>query len=334
MGNGVGIREVAQRSGVSITTVSHAFSGRGQVSESTRQRVFEAARDLGYSPDPVARAMRSASRGVLGFISEEVATLPYSGEIVRGAQSVVSQHGFMLMMINVEEHSSDDPQIPQLLAQRVDAVIYAAAHHREVILPDCLDPDRTVLVDAFTPTQNVVSVVPNETQMATLAVNKLIDTGHKRIAHITVTSPNPASRERRRAYEAAMLRAGLEPITYASELDSSAEAGRDAATRLFEDHKPSAIFAFSDRLAMGVYQVARELGLSIPGDLSVVGVDNMPFVADAVLPGLTTVQLPHEEMGRRAAEIALSIVRRDADRQQGTEAIKGWLVERDSVKHQ
>lgn len=332
-----GIRDVAAAAGVSITTVSHTLSGKGSVSARTRQRVEEAVERLGYAPNPIARALRTDRRYLLGFVSEGIATTPYAGKIIVGAQAEAAEHGYVLMIVDIAADAFDDPRIDALIQRQVDAVIFASASNRVVRTPRALDPARTVLLDAFDPAAPVPSIVPDEMDIAATAVRFLMDAGHRSIVHLTVEGDGPAVRGRERGYLQTMDESGLTPLVVrAAGLSGDTAAGYAAATRmLVGGPPPTAVFAFNDQMAMGVYQAATEHGLRIGRDLSVVGVDDLQLIAAALRPGLTTVALPHEEMGRAAVRRALERIGAlepvGGPDQARIERLRGDLVERGSV---
>ncbi|ARC55933.1 HTH-type transcriptional regulator DegA [Frondihabitans sp. 762G35] len=328
-----GIREVAAAAGVSVTTVSHALSGRGQVSDETKRRVKAAADSLGYAPNRIARALRSQRSNLLGFVSEEIATTPYAGQILVGAQEAAAELGLMLMIVNVKRGTIDDPQIDALVAQQVDAMIYASSSHRVIRVPPKLDPARTVLVDAYDPAITSPAVVPDELGIGLLATRRLLEAGHRRIVHLTVDEDVPAVDGRERGYLEAMDEAGCPPVVVRVPGPATAGAGYTAIGRALEtDGDLTGIFAFNDQMAMGVYQaVGPDRDLSIPRDLSVVGVDDLRLIADALRPGLSTVALPHAEMGRRAVELASRLPLAKPRRDQVLR-LPGRLIERESIR--
>ncbi|MFJ3028374.1 LacI family DNA-binding transcriptional regulator [Curtobacterium sp. NPDC087080] len=349
MARSTSIRDVAAEAGVSITTVSHALSGKGTVSARTRLRVEEAVERLGYAPNPIARAMRTDRRAVLGFVSEEIASTPYAGKIIVGAQAEAAAHDHVLMIVDIAAGEFDDPRIDALIQRQVDAVVFASASNRVIRLPRSLDPARTVLLDAFDPAAPVPSVVPDEQDIAVTAVRALLEAGHRRIAHLTVEGAGPAVTGRVEGYERTLVQAGRTPVVVraAGEV-ADAAAGHRAATELFgpapsqaaDEHageRPTAVFAFNDQMAMGVYQVAEERGMRIGRDLSVVGIDDLQIVAAALRPGLTTVALPHEQMGRAAVRRALeqtgALTAPQAPQtpRAGVERLRGELVVRGSI---
>lgn len=331
----IGIADVAREAGVSITTVSHSFSGRGHVSATTREHVQGVAARLGYSPNRIASALRSRRSNIVGFVSDDIATAPYAGRVVLGAQDAAAARDQLLVVVNSNNDAVvEERQISALLAQQVDAVVYARMFHREATVPAALDGVPTVLVDAVDPAGVRPSVVPDEEQIAQLAVRTLREAGHRSIVHLTVDTAGPATDGRIAGYRAAMAAHGLQPVVVAGGDPGIAATGRAAFQRLssVSAELPTAVFCFNDQMAMGVYQAAQALGLRIPGDVSVMGVDDFEPISAELLPGLTTVALPHYEMGRWAVESTLARL----DDESATETpvvtrMPGRLVVRESV---
>jgi LacI family transcriptional regulator len=335
MSKRVSIKDVAQRAGVSSTTVSHvlnAVPGK-RINEATRLRVQQAAQELDYRPNGVARSLRLQRSQILALVSDEIATTPHAGQIILGAQEAASRHGWLLMLVNSGgEPDTERAEILALQQRQVDGFLYATMYHREVELPVELHRAPTVLLDARSSDPAVPSVVPDEVQGGHTATRVLLDHGHRRIGFVTNVDDIPATRGRLEGYRCALREAGVEPddsltVAALSETGGGIEAG---STLLDRAEPPTAIFCFNDRMAMGVYHAAVQRGLRIPHDLSVVGFDNQELIADGLRPGLTTVALPHYEMGAWAVE---NLIRRIEEPDTPAEQVRlpCPLVVRDSV---
>lgn len=328
----VGIVDVAAAAGVSVTTVSHALNGRGQVNAGTRERVVRIAAELGYAPNRIATALRNRRSGIIGFVSDDIATTPYSGRVILGAQDAAAELGLLLVMVD----SNGDPrvearQIEALLAQQVDAIVYARMFHRRVTVPTVLRDLPTVLVDAVDGMSDAPSVVPDELGIGRDATAHLIAAGHRRIVHLTTDEDVPAHDGRIAGYIEVMRANGLEPIVVSVPGPGDARAGFDALRTAIDDGDlPTAVFCFNDEMAMGVYQAAREFDLSVPSELSVIGVDDFTPIAAQLRPGLTTVALPHYEMGRWAIRTLAQLVD-GIPQADGHLRMPAGLVVRDSV---
>jgi LacI family transcriptional regulator len=320
MARRIGIKDVAAAAGVSVTTVSHILNGveGKRASVETRQRVMRIAEELGYAPNGLARGLRLQRSQSIGFISDEVATSPNAGRIILGAQEAAAEQGVLLLLVNTGgDDELERRGIETLLQRQVDGVLYAAMYHRVVQVPKNLRSTPSVLVDARSDDLTVPSVVPDEVQGGYTAVRHLIDHGHRRIGLMVLGEDIPARHGRTDGYRTALAEVGV-PFDPALVVAESTEilgtvwgdvaAGYRAARRLLtSEQRPTALFCFNDRMAAGAYRAAAELGLSIPDDLSVVGFDNQELVSEAIYPALSTVQLPHYEMGVRAVTQLLAI---------------------------
>jgi LacI family transcriptional regulator len=304
MAKRVGISDVATAAGVSVTTVSHALSGQGNLSGKTREKVQRVARELNYTPNRVASALRLQRTGIIGFVSDEIATTPFAGKIVLGAQDEAAARGLLLMLVNSNrDEAVESRQISSLLEQQVDAIVYARMSHKLVSLPSELTGIPTVVVDAEDSDGVAPWVAPDEVGIGRTATERLIAAGHRHIVHLSVDDPGPGADGRVIGYARAMSEHGLPPLVVTVGGQADASAGRATFDIALERHPElTAVFAFNDLMAMGVYQSANEHGLRIPDDLSLVGVDNLEVIAAQLTPGLTTVGLPHYEMGKWAIE--------------------------------
>ncbi len=301
----IGIRDVAKAAGVSVTTVSHALNpaGGSRVKTETRELIRAVAKDLGYAPNRLASGLRNQRSQILGLVSDEITTTPFAGAMIRGAQDAAYERGYVLMVVNSGlDAELENHEIRTLQQHQVDGIVYARMYHQGVTLPKELGTLPIVLLDAATADRSISSVVPDEVAAAETAVEALVRAGHTRIGMLNNVDNIPATHGRLQGYRNALGRHGLQ---FQPELVTTGVAdtsgGREAALELLQrPGRPTALFCFSDRVAMGAYQAAAALGLRIPEDLSIVGTDNLELIAAALWPGLTTVALPHYEMGRWA----------------------------------
>ena len=301
----VGIKDVAREAGVSVTTVSHILNDveSARASDETRERVKTTAARLGYGANRIARSLRRQQSEMIGLLSEEIATTPHAGRIILGAQEAARKRGFTLVLINTSRDQLDiQRDTDALLRQQVDGVLYATMYHREVDLPRSLRSIPTVLIDSTSEDGSIPSVVPDEEGGAYVAVNELIEHGHQRIGFITNSDDVPATRGRLAGYMRALADAGLEfdPQLVVAEQSETPGGYKAAVTVLDRIDRPTGLFCYNDRMAMGAYRAAAELGLRIPDELSIVGFDNQELIAEGLYPALTTVALPHYEMGEWA----------------------------------
>ncbi|TDN91643.1 LacI family DNA-binding transcriptional regulator [Microbacterium sp. BK668] len=328
------ISDVASAAGVSVTTVSLVLNNaEARISDDTRQRVREAAKAVGYEPSSLARGLRTQRTRTVGLISDEIATTPFAGRMLAGAQDVAREQGHLVFLVDTGADAAiERDAIAALAAQQVDAMIYACMWHQVVDAPQGLRSD-AVFLDCRPAGGGYRSVVPDDRAGGAAAVRELVAAGHRRIAYLDAGGAKPiASHLRLEGYLEVLGEAGIEPDPALHvEADVSALGGRIAVEGLLdlpEERRPTAIFAFNDRLAVGAYTAAHHRGLDIPRDLSIVGYDDQQFVAAEQDPPLTTIALPHYEMGRWAMEVALGVRAGDED---ATHLMECPVIRRDSV---
>lgn len=332
----VGIKDVAREAGVSAATVSLVLNDRPgtRIPDTTRERVRAAARDIGYAPNTVARSLRTRRTHTIGLISDRIATTPYAVRMVEAAQQVAREQDHLLFLVDTGgDRAVETEAIAALRARQVDGLVYACMWHREVEPPAGL-PAGSVFLDARPASGEFPSVVPDDRGGARAAVQALVDAGHRRIAYVDIDEdPAPiASGLRLAGYLDVLREHGVVPDPALHVRGTSdAAGGMAAAARVLElpaDRRPTALFCFNDRIAMGAYAAARHHGLEIPTDLSVVGYDDQQLIAAELDPPLTTVALPHHEMGRWAVEVLLGVRDRPDD---GVLLMPCPLITRDSV---
>ncbi|HQJ35739.1 MAG TPA: LacI family DNA-binding transcriptional regulator [Rhodoglobus sp.] len=316
---GVGIRDVAKLAGVSVTTVSHVLNDTPQmrVAGETRARVRAAAKTLGYGPNRAARALRTNRSGLIGLLSEEIATTPHAGRIILGAQNAAREHDLTLVIVNAERESGDSHKddVQTLIDRQVEAVLYATMYHRQVSLPVNLQGLPAVLIDSTDRAGLVPAVVPDEVGGAVAAVTHLVEAGHRLIGFLNNDDDVPATHERLVGFRQ-VLGAHDIPVDESLIVQAPSETlpgyalAREVLSR---PGRPTALFCYNDRMAMGAYRAATELGLDIPRHLSIVGFDNQELIAANLFPGLTTVALPHYEMGAWAIDTLVHLLRGEAE---------------------
>jgi DNA-binding LacI/PurR family transcriptional regulator len=294
------ITQVAQRAGVGVATVSRVLNSSPRVSEPTRNRVLEAIDELGYSPNAAARALSTGRTRTVGVVAPFF-TQPSVVERLRAVSRVIAGAGYQLVLFDVE----GPHRFAELAAGgRLDGLLCVSVAPS----PDELERFATigmpvVLVD--TQEEGLCGVSIDDVEGGRMAAEHLLALGHRRIGFIGDREPHPygfTSSARRRAGAAeACERAGAELIVRRGPHGRD-EARTVAIEMLAADDPPTAVFAPSDLQALGVLEAADDLGLDVPGDLSVVGFDDIEIARYA---GLTTVAQPLEASGRRGAEMLL-----------------------------
>jgi LacI family transcriptional regulator len=331
----VRISDVATAAGVSIATVSASLNGveSARISADTQARVREVADRLGYVPNRLAQGLRGQRSGTIGFVGDTVATTPYAVGMILGALEAARAADWVVLLMNTEGHRDlEARELATLLQHQVDGVLYATMYHRSVEVPAMLRDTPVVLIDAESADPTVSSAVPDEVAGATTAVGELLSHGHRRIAFINNPEPILATSGRLEGYKRALEQAGIyiDPALIITATDNGPEGGYRAARQLLAlPERPTGLFCFRDLMAMGAYQAAAEAGVRIPQDLSVVGFDNMEFAA-GLFPGLTTVALPHYEMGAWGVQQLLALMESPTKRAKQVR-LSGQLVRRRSV---
>jgi LacI family transcriptional regulator len=302
------IGDVARLAGVSPTTVSFVLndvSGRA-ISERTRTRVKASAHELRYRPNAAARLLRTNRSHTIGFITDEIASTPFAGDIIRGAQEAAREAGKILTIVNTGENLKiEESAVRMMLERRVEGVIYGAMYRRAVRPPTDAREAPTVLLNCFAEAGSWASVVPDEVSGGRTATEVLLGKGHERVGFINLPPGIPASAGRMEGYKQALDAHGR---AFDSSLvrygDGTADGGYRCATELmWVPDPPTAIFCGNDPMAMGAYEALKERGLRIPEDVAVVGFDNQELIAAHLRPpALSTVTLPHYEMGQWAVD--------------------------------
>jgi LacI family transcriptional regulator len=328
------MRDIARHAGVSQTTVSFVLNNKPNVAiaDETRQKILQAVEDLGYRPNSLARSLRSNRTHLIGFVSDEIATTPYAGQIIQGAQDAAWRAGKILLLINTGRlPEARAAAVRVMLEHQVEGILYATWFHRRVDAPKMLHDTPAVLLDCYSEDRAFPSVVPDEVRGGRDAIAYLLKKGHRRIGFITRDDPIPAVTGRLEGYRQAL-------DSYSVPFDPSlvVVAPRDAAggysgtmelMRL--PQAPTAIFCFNDRMALGAYDALHKLGRSIPDDVAVVGFDNQEIIAAQVYPPLTTLELPHYKMGEWGVEYLLNHIEDTAPPVQ--HMLECPLIERESA---
>jgi DNA-binding LacI/PurR family transcriptional regulator len=293
------IRNVAERAGVSKSLVSLVMRGSPHVSERRRQAVLQAARELGYRPNAVARSLVEGRTRLIGAIVADLHN-PFFAEFLDGLQE--SLHGAGLRMLVGSgrwDPLFEAEAVEAFLEMRVDGLVLLS------VVPESLKEAAAsvpVVVVGERDVHGVDIVVDDDELGASLAVDHLVELGHRRIAHIEGARSTTAH-YRRAGYEKAMHRHGLAPEIVVEPGDFTEDGGYRAARSLLRrDPRPTAVFAPNDLVATGALSAADELGMRVPADLSIVGYDNTHLAAIRHI-SLTSVDQPRRDMGRVAAEL-------------------------------
>jgi LacI family transcriptional regulator len=313
MADRVTIREIADRAGVSIATVSRVMNGRGDVSDETRELVSRIIRENGYTVNRSARGLSAGRTGLVGLLVPLVFPQYFSFILAGAAEALAEQDLRVVLSPTGHVHEREVSLLDRLMHGLTDGALIVLPEESSEELERFLDQGyRFVVVDPRLPLdERIPSVSAAHTSGAHLAMGHLLELGHRRIAAITGPRGWVATEDRRRGYHAALAAAGILPppeLEVASDFEIG--GGVEAAGALLDlPEPPTAIFAFNDNIAIGTIQAARARGIRVPEDLSVVGFDDIEH-ATIVTPALTTVRQPLAEMGRTAVSLLIRLLER------------------------
>lgn len=309
-GAAVTLRDVAQVAGVHPATVSRALNEetRALVNEETAKRVLRAAEELGYKPNPIARGLKTNRSYTVGVLIPDL-TNPLFPPILRGIEDSLEPAGYTPLTANTDNDPERELLDSQTMrARQVDGIIAATARRDHRLHDALLDAGiELVLVNRRQEQLPVSSATADDRLGMRLAVEHLVSLGHERIAHLAGPLDYSTGLDRYDSFHEAMGAAGLEPdpaLVLVAEAFTEAEGARLCGQLLADGHELTAVAAANDLLALGCYDVLAERGMRCPEDVSVVGFNDMPFAA-RFQPPLTTIHIPHYEIGRAAGELML-----------------------------
>jgi LacI family transcriptional regulator len=309
----VTLKEVAERAGVHPATASRALNAatRGLVNAQTAARVDKAARQLGYTPNSIARSLKTSRSSTIGLLLPDL-TNPLFPPIVRGVEDVLRAVGYSPWIINTDnEPDREAAAIESFRGRSVDGFVVATARLQDPLLEEVADSGTPlVLVNRRVASPDIPSVTGDDAAGVSAALRHLYDLGHRDIVHLAGPQNLSTGLARRQAFRQAMEDLGLpaSPDRIADAVAWSEPAGADAMQSIVERGVPyTAVLAGNDLIALGCYDVLERRGLRCPADVSVVGFNDMPFI-DRVAPPLTSVRVPHYEIGAEAARLLLEVL--------------------------
>ncbi|MBO3095168.1 LacI family DNA-binding transcriptional regulator [Cellulomonas dongxiuzhuiae] len=304
------IRDVAREAGVHHTTVSRALNPATAqlVKGETAARIRAAAARLGYVPDALARGLKNNTSMTIGVVVPDLAT-PIMGQVVRGVEDVVMPR-YVALVVNTD----DDPererlQLEVLATRKVDGLVVASARLHTPQIEALVDSGLpVVLANRRARGAGISSVTSDDAAGVAAAVEHLVALGHRRIAHISGPLDTSTGAARAAAFRTALTEHGIEPddrLVRTAKAFRVGEGERAFAELVESGEQFTAVFAGNDLIAVGCYDAMRRRGISCPEHVSIVGFNDMPFV-DKLWPPLTSVRVPHHEIGRQAAHMLLA----------------------------
>jgi LacI family transcriptional regulator len=307
------MREVAEKAGVAMSSVSRVMSGHPDVSPSMQARVLAAVNELGYEPDLLAQSLRRRETLTVGFVVGDISN-PLIAEIVMGVESTLHATGYSMLLTNsLGDPAMEAAHIGLLSQRRVDGLVISVvdethpdtvARLRELEIP-------VVVLDRTIPGIAVSRVLSNHRQGMRDAVFHLLDLGHRQVALIVGRGVRPAI-ERRSGFEEAFAARGLPPTYTIYEDSFSVEHGARAMREILRSAGTTAVIAGGNQLMLGALRVASERGVRLGAELSFVGCDDVA-ITDLYQPPVAVVRRDNVEMGRAAAELLLARMREEQE---------------------
>ena len=312
---GVTIKDVAKKAGVSIASVSRVINDSKPVAPETKEKILKVIEETGYKPNAMARGLKKNESGLIGLITPDMENGTFA-ELVKGIESVIEKNSMNLIVSNSKgEIERELKELHIFKEQQLDGIIFSGVKftkkHKEYF-------DRykvpTVVVSQKFPGSGLPYVDINNYEAAYQAVKYLITNNHSKIALIHgPLYDKSAGEERYNGYFKALNEAGIEiNDDYIKEGNFTIKSGYQAMEEILKenDKLPTAVFAASDRMAIGILDCCLDNGISVPEDISIIGFDDIEL-ATVVRPKLTTVNVDHSEIGKKAVEILVDKIKND-----------------------
>ncbi|KIL43035.1 LacI family DNA-binding transcriptional regulator [Jeotgalibacillus campisalis] len=325
------INDIAKMANVSRTTVSRVFNN-GYVSEDVRKRIMKIVEETGYTPSLSAKSLRTKKSGVIGVILPKISTETAS-RVVSGINEVVAKENFQILLTDTELKKEKEIEYIRLLKSRhVDGIILLATNINADLIKAISAADLP-FISIGQDLPGVTSILYDDYHAASDLTNLLVANHHKKIAFIGVGEEDPSvGRQRKMGYLDTLAKTNL-PIReeWIEEGDFSIESGYECAKKIIrnsEKNLPTAIFAVTDRMAIGAMEYLREQGYSIPQDIAVAGI-GASTMSKHLTPPLTTVDYYNKDAGKKAAQLLLAQMVQKKDKEKYTQTYR--LIKRDSV---
>lgn len=327
-------KDVAARAGVARSAVSMVVNGRdaGMVAPEKRQRILDAAAELGYRPHSVGRSLRNQRTQTVGLVTDQIASAAFGGQLIRGATDVAMETGYLLITVDIHgERERERAAYEALVHREVDALMFAALSLRSYEVPPALLGRPAMLANCFDPSGSVAGVIADEVGGGRRAAQLLLEAGHEDVVSLEGEARFVATSRRHTGSESAFADAGRrapEAVPAGWEIGDGVRA---ATAVLSRPAPPTGLLCANDRVAVGAMLAAARLGLEVPRDVSIVGYDDDENVARQLLPALTTIALPHEAIGAAAMRALLAHLEDGAPLPESDQLLPCEPVERASV---
>lgn len=330
------LKELAQQLGVAASTVSRVLNGKAEefrISSATRDRVLEAAQEWGVVVDHVARGLRLKKTDTVGLVIPDVSN-PFFAALARQVEHSARDKGYSVLLADSQERTDLEAESVQLmLSRRVDGLVIAPVGESSNHLQSLLSKGPPlVLVDRLLPDMEAATITADNFEGARMAVQELLDQGHKAIACLQGAGESSVNRDRVRGWQKALLDAGLPPRPEWLAGDNQTMDGGEAAARriLRQSPRPTAILALGSLIALGAMRAIQDRSLTIPDDVSLIAFDEQPW-STLLNPALTTIAQPVEAIGQNAMDRLFAQLNEGTGATSGTLTLPVSLIPRASV---
>ena len=333
------IRDVARYAGVHPSTVSRVFSGKASISSDTQQRVLNAAKELGFHPNAIARSLSMRRTHTIGmvvpFVYEGLFNDSFFPQSMRGMLEASYRHGYRLILGGSQGYQDEYTQIRQIMdSSQADGIVVMSSR-LDVDTVSALHLQGTPFVLIGHPptgeTQHIPWVDADNRQATRQAIEHLIELGHQRIAYIGGDPENQTTQERLQAYQETMNQGGIHPEPHWVEYGYFSEEGGylTAHHMLSQNNPPTAFYAANDPMAIGVIRAIQERGLNIPQQISIIGTNDSPAAAHTD-PPLSSISVPYSQIAAKAVDMLVTLIEQDSI-EPTSHTLDCLLVKRDST---
>jgi LacI family transcriptional regulator len=336
-GNVTNIKDLAERIGLSVTTVSRVLNGKSKayrISTATSEKVLAAASAYNYSPNRIARGLRLDKTETIGLIIPDISN-PFFASVAKIIEVEARNKGYSIILCDSQDDVSTEQELLNLLSGRkADGIIIAPVGKRSSHIEEIQQQGiPVVVIDRYFPETTLPFITTDNYMGALLAMEHLIEMGHSRIACIQGINGISANNDRVKGYQKALLKNGIsKDDALILGYDFGVENGYIQTQKLLAlPHRPTAIFALSNLISLGTLRALKEAGLIVPDDISIVSFDEQPYSAFLACP-MTTVEQPREEIGKFAIDILLKIVDQGIPKIEASMMLPPQLIYRESVR--
>lgn len=332
---GITIKDVAKKAGVSIASVSRVINNSKPVAKETKEKILKVIEETGYKPNAMARGLKKNESGLIGLVTLNMQNGTFS-DLVKGIENVIEKNSMSLIVANSEGKIEKELKALHIFKeQQLDGIIFSGVKFTKKH-KDYFDRYQvpTVVVSQNFPGSGLPHLTPDNIKAAQTAVDFLIKNNHRKIGMFHGPLYDQSSgKERYLGYQKALKKAELkERSEYVKKVDFTIKSGYQKMQELIDEVKelPTALFAASDRIAIGALDCCVDNGIEVPEDISIIGFDDIEL-ATVVRPKLSTIRVDHVELGRKVVEVLLAQIKKEKVKPE-CQDIDFQLIERETVK--